>query len=133
MTRLLLDTHAYVWAITAPARLGDDAATLIRDATNELYVSAASVWEMSIKHRGGKWPEVEPLLASHDRLIARLGAGSLDVSWQHARRAGGLRWGHRDPFDRMLVAQALSEDLTLVSRDEIMRQVPGLSVVWGGP
>lgn len=130
MTTYLLDTHAYVWALSEPERLGDRASAAITNRTNRILVSAASVWEMAIKHRSGRWPEAEPLLAEHASLVQRLGADSLAIEWSHARRAGGLRWAHSDPFDRMLAAQAMSLDLVLVTRDRVFDEVPGLSVAW---
>lgn len=130
MTALLLDTHAYVWAVTAPEHLSAPAREAIRASSNSLIVSAATVWEMAIKHRAGKWPEAEPLLADHDAIRSRLGAVALDISSAHARRAGLLSWEHPDPFDRMLAAQAVTEDATLVTRDHAFDDVAGLATLW---
>ncbi len=80
MTILLLDTHTYVWALTAPDRLSGRARTAVEAPSNALFVSAATAWEMAIKHRAGKWPEAEILLAQHDDLTRRLGPPSLDIS-----------------------------------------------------
>ncbi|MEM9041481.1 MAG: type II toxin-antitoxin system VapC family toxin [Actinomycetota bacterium] len=130
MATLLLDTHSYVWALTHPDRLGDAARDAVSDASNRILVSAASVWEMAIKHRSGKWPEVERLLADHESLVDRLGGVGLDITWRHARRAGALTWDHTDPFDRMLAAQALTDDVELVTRDSAFAEVHGLRLVW---
>ena len=121
MTTLLLDTHAYVWAVTAPHLLSDRAATAIADPGNQLMVSAASVWEMAIKHRAGKWPEAEVLLDQHDSVVERLGARTQPITAADAIRAGRLSWAHPDPFDRMLIAQANLEGLMLASADKKMR------------
>lgn len=126
MTTLLLDTHAYVWAVTAPHRLSDQARAAVADPANRLLVSAASAWEMAIKHHAGRWPEAEALLRQHEALTERLGAEGLPITAVHAIRAGGLSWGHPDPFDRMLAAQALLSGATLVTRDETFAAMPGL-------
>ena len=130
MSTLLLDTHAYVWALTAPQRLGERSRSEILDSSNTLLVSAASVWEMSIKHHSGKWPEVERLLDDHESLRTRLGADDLAIASAHAHRAGRLRWQHDDPIDRMLAAQAMSIDAILVTRDAAFAEVPGVHVLW---
>lgn len=130
MSTLLLDTHAYVWALTAPERLSPPAREAIETANNVLLVSAATAWEMAIKHRAGKWPEAEVLLSQHDDLTGRLGARRLDISSADAIRAGGLRWDHGDPFDRILAAQALLSDATLVTRDRAFSELRGLRIIW---
>lgn len=130
MSSLLLDTHVLVWANAAPHRLSPAARSLIGDATNPLVVSAASAWELAIKYRSGRFPSAEPLVRQFDSVRERIGAAALSMTSAHAIRAGGLAWGHADPFDRMLVAQALMEDLTLVTRDRTMWGVVGLSTVW---
>lgn len=130
MTRLLLDTHALVWATGDPARLSPVARTLIEDPGNDLVVSAASAWELAIKFRSGRFPAAEPLVRQFADVTGRLGATALAITDRHALRAGGLSWTHPDPFDRMLVAQALLEDLVLVTRDRVMAEVAGLATAW---
>lgn len=130
MTLLLLDTHAYVWALTAPDRLSDRARTAIEAPSNAILVSAATAWEMAIKHRAGKWPEAEILLAQHDDLNNRLGAQQLDISAADAIRAGSLDWDHADPFDRMLAAQSLLHRAALVTRDSAFGHLRGLTIIW---
>ena len=127
---LLLDTHALVWAHTAPDRLSATARALIEDTANPLVVSAASAWELAIKYRSGRFPSAEPLVRGFEAVRAGLGADDLPITAAHALRAGGLAWDHADPFDRVLVAQALQEQLTLVTRDRVMSQVVGLSTAW---
>jgi PIN domain nuclease of toxin-antitoxin system len=127
---LLLDTHAYCWAVTAPDRMSDRARAAIEDVGNQVLVSAASVWEMAIKHRAGKWPEAEALLAQHDAYCAELGAEQHPITAVDAIRAGGMRWTHPDPFDRMLAAQAMLGQATLVTRDEVFAELPGLQTLW---
>lgn len=113
--RILLDTHLLLRALAAPARLPATARRLIRDA--DVYVSAASIWEISIKVALGKL-SADP----HEVLGALEPAGflSLQVTGEHAARVAGLPPVHRDPFDRMLVAQALVEPMRLLTDDAIL-------------
>lgn len=114
--RLLLDTHALLWWATLHPSLSPRARSAIGDDASEVYVSAASAWEIATKVRLGKleWPDEAGTVNSY-----ALGQGfrCLPVSLEHAERAGRLRMAHRDPFDRMLIAQARAEDLLLVSND----------------
>lgn len=113
--RILLDTHLLLWALSAPARLPAVAARLIDDS--EIFVSAASIWEIGIKASIGK------LTADPFEVIAALepaGFIPLPIVGEHAARVGGLPPIHRDPFDRMLVAQALTEPLRLVTDDAVL-------------
>jgi PIN domain nuclease of toxin-antitoxin system len=113
--RVLLDTHLLLWAISIPARLKLRARTLIEQS--DVYVSTASIWEISIKSGLGK-------LAAHPRLVLEAvepsGFKILPVSGEHAARVFELPAVHRDPFDRMLLAQALTEPLTLLTDDEVL-------------
>ena len=127
---LLLDTHAYVWAASAPERLSPAAREALTDRGRRVLVSAASAWEMAVKHRSGRWPEVGPLLASHDEVVERLGAEHLPVSAREAIRAGSLAWSRTDPFDRTLAAQALVHPAVLVTKDPAFREVIGLQILW---
>lgn len=128
--KLLLDTHALVWAASDPDRLSDAARTAIADPSNQLLVSAASAWEMSTKVRSGRFPEAEPLVAQFDDVTATLGATPLPMTAAHALRSSGLDWEHRDPFDRMLAAQALLEHAVLVTRDSTFPTLGGLQLLW---
>lgn len=122
--RLLLDTHAALWWLAGSARLSARARTSIERAGPDAIVSAASVWEAAIKRAAGK-------LESPDLADAAAAAGLtfLPIDERHAKRAGTLPPIHRDPFDRMLVAQAMLEDLTLVTADP---QIPkyDVTVLW---
>lgn len=127
---MLLDTHAFVWAVTTPDRLSEAAREVISDATVPLLLSAVSAWEISIKHRSGRWPEVAMLIGHYDRLAERLGVAHLPLTSGHALAAGGLAWDHTDPFDRALAAQAMREGVPLVSKDAAFAGLPGLALVW---
>ena len=115
--RLLLDTHVMLWALGASANLSPRTRTAIVAADSLVYVSAASLWEIAIKAANGKvelpGPPSEWLLDA----IAEVGFDVLHITGAHALAAGALPSHHRDPFDRMLVAQALADHLTVVTRD----------------
>ncbi len=109
---LLLDTHALLWWLT-DSDLASAARARIADPDELVLVSAVALWEMAIKRAVGKLEVDGPMI---DQLTEN-GFGPLPISWEHAQRAGALPLHHRDPFDRMLVAQAQAESLTLVTRD----------------
>jgi PIN domain nuclease of toxin-antitoxin system len=109
----LLDTHAALWFLADDAALDPAVRELIEDGGNIVVVSAASVWEVAIKRRLGKLKAPAGFAAA----AARVGFDALAITHEHAERAGTLPPHHRDPFDRMLVAQAQVERLTIVSRD----------------
>jgi len=108
---LLLDTHVVLWWLMGN-KLSPAASEVIGDPENMVLVSAASVWEMSIKSALGKLTVVGDLI---DSIVGEF--DSLEISFEHAMAAGELPSHHRDPFDRMLIAQAIAENLTIVTRD----------------
>ncbi len=115
--KLLLDTHIVVWAALDHPLLPPTAAEMITDSTNRVMVSAASSWEIAIKVRSGRWREARAVLDQFQDACSDLAADLLAIDVEHTIRAGLLEWSHRDPFDRMLAAQALVEDLALVTVD----------------
>ena len=117
--RALLDTHAFVWWIADSKRLSETARGAMADDTNEIFVSAASAWEIASKYRLGKLPGGEALAVDVAGTIRRQGFEELAISVADAERAGRLPGPHRDPFDRMLIAQALARDLPVVSTDAV--------------
>ena len=129
--RLLLDTHALVWWWTDDPRLPARARTMIADPGTIVYVSAVSAGEITTKHRVGKWPEVERLIAEYTSLLRRSRFHPLAISMEHAHRAGGLPGPHRDPFDRMLIAQGGLESLPIVTTDAVFSSY-GSEVIWEG-
>ena len=117
--RLLLDTHAFLWWVFADPKLSRRARIAVaEDEGNEVFVSAASAWEIATKFRIGKLADAAVVANDVAATLAAEGFGELPVSVRHAQRAGGLGGPHRDPFDRMLIAQALVEDLTIVSNEK---------------
>lgn len=126
---LLLDTHALLWWLAGDARLSRKARAAIAGEDNLVHVSAASAWEISTKHRLGRLPQIGPLLTELPEHVAGQGFSSLDITVDHGLRAGTLAGAHRDPFDRMLAAQAQAERLTLVSSDEVFDAF-GVARIW---
>jgi PIN domain nuclease of toxin-antitoxin system len=117
--RLLLDTHAFLWWLDGDRRMRPKARALVADEGNEVYVSAASVWEITTKARIGKLPGAIAVAADVPAAIRSQGFTPLSMSVAHAQRAGSLPGPHRDPFDRMLIAQAAIEGLTVLSVDPV--------------
>lgn len=128
---LLLDTHVLLWALGAPRRLPEPVRSALADRRTTLLVSAASAFEIATKHRLGRLPEAAALVHQFDQQVERLGADPLPISAQHAIAAGSLDWAHRDPFDRMLAAQAMSDGCELVTADPAFSGFAGLSTRWG--
>lgn len=115
--RLLLDTHAFIWWLAGNDRLPVAARRAIFDEANEKLISAASAWEIATKYRLGKMPGAAALANDIAGAIAGEGFAELPITVSDAVRAGSLRGPHRDPFDRMLIAQALAHDLVLISNE----------------
>lgn len=113
MRRLLLDTHTLLWWLADDPRLGAEARRLIKDARNEAHVSAASGWEIAIKRALGKLEAPGNL----DAIVEEGGFRKLAITFFHGEQAGALPPLHRDPFDRMLIAQAQAEGLEIVTAD----------------
>jgi len=118
--RLLLDTNALLWSLLEKRRLSASVADAIADESNNVFVSVVSIWEIEIKRAKGRLhvpPEIEPSLSAQR-------FRSLSITLQHVQAVESLPRHHRDPFDRMLIAQAQLESLTLVSADRAMRRYP---------
>ena len=115
--KLLLDTHAVIWWLIEKDRLSKRAYAAIELESSEVYVSVASAWEMAIKAGLGKWPEALPLIEAFEASMATANFRLLPITVAHARTSGLMQHPHRDPFDRLLVAQAMFEGLTLVTSD----------------
>ena len=118
MMRLLLDTHALIWALEGGARLSEMARASIEDGENDILVSAVSAWEIEIKKALGRLEAPDDLLEAVDEM----GFTKKDLGFSTARRLQKLPLLHKDPFDRMLIATALEEGVPLVSRDRKIAQ-----------
>jgi PIN domain nuclease of toxin-antitoxin system len=115
--RALLDTHALLWWLSDDSGLSQAARKMIADTKNTLIVSAASAWEIAIKVRLGKLATATDLAADFSGVIEREGFQLLAISAEHGIRAGLLPGTHKDPFDRMLIAQAQAEDMPIISNE----------------
>ncbi len=122
--RLLLDTHAFLWAAADPDRLQPAAREAIEDSANEVLVSAAVAWEISIKVALGKLTVPADPPVWFPARVRSLGFQTLGISSAHALAVGGLPDLHRDPFDRIMIAQAQNEGLTFVTRDPENQKYP---------
>ena len=127
--QVLLDTHALLWWFTDDERLSSDARTVIGDEANDVFVSAASAWEIATKQRLGKLAEVPQAASRFSELVEADGFLHLPVNHMHSLRAGGYAVAHRDPFDRMLAAQSELEMLNLVTRDPAFEHF-GSKTIW---
>lgn len=128
--KLLLDTQCWLWWFAQPERLSEEAIAHIADETNELWFSVASIWEIGIKVANGKLPLPEPIDSYISSRMVLLDVQYLEITAPHALRAAALPLHHRDPFDRMLIAQAQIEDMTLVSADSMFKQYSDISLLW---
>ena len=113
--RVLLDTHALLWWLAGDSNLSIDARHAIADPANEIFVSAASAWEVATKFRIGKLPGAGPLGVDFAREVRQQGFVALAISLEHAQVAGALVGDHRDPFDRMLIAQAIRRGVAVLT------------------
>lgn len=117
--RLLLDTHALIWWLAGDEALGQRARAAITDEANSVAVSAASAMEISTKFRIGKLPDAALLVQDFDLIVAAQGFAELAITVRHARLAGEMKIAHKDPFDRLLIAQAQAEDMVLISNEAL--------------
>ena len=127
--RLLLDTHALLWWLWDDTNLPASARALIADPENEILVSAASAWEIATKARLGKLPEAGDIAERLPAYVSQAGFAALEIGLAHAQAAGALPGPHRDPFDRMLIAQSRLENLPVVTRDPVFRD-HGVECLW---
>jgi len=121
---MLLDTHIFLWWIFGDPKLPNNMLQFIEDRDHEIFVSAASVWEIATKYRLGKLPQAGKVARCVPTWIELAGFSSLSVSVEHAQLAGAWDVGHRDPFDRMLAAQAKLENMPLATVDKKLPQFP---------
>lgn len=128
--RLLLDTHVFLWALAEPKKLSTKARNAITKLENSVYVSPMTAYELSYKHHQGKLPSGSAIVASFGRQVAHLYASELAISAPHALAAGQLDWELKDPFDRILAAQAMVEGLTLVTADQELHAFEPVTTLW---
>jgi len=129
MANLLLDTHVLLYALDEPEALSPVARAALEAKTNALFISAVAAFEIATKLRIGKLPRAAHLLPVYPDATRRIGR-ELGVTTQHALAAGSLAWDHKDPFDRILAAQAMTEGMPLVTADRAFASLPGLATIW---
>jgi PIN domain nuclease of toxin-antitoxin system len=117
LVRLLIDTHVLLWADERPDKIAPQLRSALVDPTNEVFVSAATVWEIAVKRAIGKLRFDRPIVDA----VTAVGFEVLPLSGMHAEHAGGLPRHHNDPFDRLLIAQAVLEGMVLGTQDRLMR------------
>lgn len=127
--KLLLDSHALFWSLLSSSRLSHTAVRAMASEDSEVYVSVATAWEMAIKVGLGKWPEVREIVDRFEQEIELSEFRLLPITVAHVRTAGLLKSDHRDPFDRLLAAQAMTEGLTLVTSDASLAGL-GATCLW---
>ena len=127
--RALLDTHAFLWFIEGSARLSKSAKDHIEDQSHDLLLSIASLWKMAVKTSLGKLDVPQPFAEFMQSRLALSSIGLFEISPQHAYAVADLPFHHRDPFDRLLAVQCLSEGLTLISSDGVFEEY-GVERVW---
>ena len=127
--KILLDTHVLLWWWAQPGKLSSRVHAALRDPHSQVYVSAASAWEISTKHRIGKYPPGARIIRDWDERIDTDGFIELAITSRHALKAGCLPGAHRDPFDRMLAAQSVLEQLPIASSDSALDDL-GAHRIW---
>ena len=131
--QILLDSHVSVWVKSAPGNLSDESRAAIIDPDNDVFVSVATAWELWLKHARKRVSGLAPVLdggaPAFLAVVRESGIALLEITLDHAATASRLPPLHRDPFDRMLIAQAISGKLTIVTADPAFRQYPGLRVL----
>lgn len=125
---LLIDTHVFLWWVAGGARLPASVFEALAIPGNTVFVSAVSVWEIAIKRRAGKLSFSKPIVLA----IEINGFVGLPILPAETEIAGDLDWDHRDPFDRLLVAQCLNRGLTLVTADSVLRRRTEIAQLWAG-
>jgi PIN domain nuclease of toxin-antitoxin system len=127
--RLLIDTHALLWWLNDEPSLSPAARKAMAESSNVLLVSAASAWEIATKVRLGKLPTAEELAADFQGFMLREGFTILDITANHATRAGLLPGPHKDPFDRMLISQAQAESVPIITSERVF-EAYGVRRIW---
>jgi PIN domain nuclease of toxin-antitoxin system len=118
--RLLLDTHALLWWANDDPQLSPMARSHIQNPGSRIFVSAASAWEIAVKFKNGRLPSAQKFIPTLPSYLRDQNFDVLGISVEHALRAGLLQGPHRDPFDRMLIAQAIAENLSIISNDQAL-------------
>ena len=126
----LLDTHTFLWSVRESHKLSSTAKKAIADTSIKSYVSAVTAYEIMNKYRIGKFNEFEYVVKNYFEILREFGVLELQLNTRHAHYAGELEWEHRDPFDRLLAAQACVESLTLITNDKAFDTLDRVNTLW---
>ena len=126
----LLDTHTYLWVALNNTKLSETAKTAISAKNAKVYVSPVTAYEIMNKYRIGKLPEYKALAENYLNVFNNSGVTELLINTKHFHYAGGFEWEHRDPFDRMLAAQAFIDDMILVTHDDVFKSLSWVKTLW---
>ncbi|MDR1953518.1 MAG: type II toxin-antitoxin system VapC family toxin [Clostridiales Family XIII bacterium] len=126
----LLDTHTLLWAVQEDGKLSSRAREIIENLNEKLFLSAISAFEIANKYRIGKLPNYANVAENYHDIVVKFGVMELPLSSAHAYFAAKLEWNHRDPFDRILAAQASIENLTLITNDAVFASLPWIRTLW---
>ena len=128
--KYLLDTHTLLWVVRGSDRLSADARKALDDSAAQYFISAVSAYEIMYKHNLGKLSGFEDIAKNYINVINELGAIELPITMQHAHYAGQVKWSHRDPFDRLLAAQAHLENMILLTNDPDIKSLSWVTTLW---
>ncbi|MDR2545925.1 MAG: type II toxin-antitoxin system VapC family toxin [Lachnospiraceae bacterium] len=128
--KYLLDTHTFLWVALDDSKLSDTAKKAISDKNVDIFVSPVTAYEILNKHRTGKLPDYMYVAENFHEVFYKLAANELLISIEHFHYAAKFEWSHRDPFDRMLAAQAKIENMTLITNDPAFNDLLWLSRLW---
>jgi PIN domain nuclease of toxin-antitoxin system len=130
VSQYLLDTHTLLWFDNEPEYIPPSTLHIIRNNKNTIYVSSMSIWELSIKFHLGKLPTAKDLLKDYKTSLSAYSFTELPFTGTHANLAGSLDTKHKDPFDRAIAAQAIHDNLILISIDDVFKNIKKLKVLW---
>jgi PIN domain nuclease of toxin-antitoxin system len=122
MNTYILDTHVLLWWLFNDVRLSYTAREIIKDSANDLLISAASAWEIATKYRIGKLPEAVSVVQELPAYLRRARVKPLDITVEDSLLAGSMNHAHRDPFDRMIIAQSKIRNLPVITNDPVLQQ-----------
>jgi len=128
--KYLLDTHTLLWLLRGSKELSNTAKATLNDTSVKKYVSAVSAYEIMYKYKLGKLQGFEDIAENYFDVLQKLGAEELPINTHHAHFAGKMEWEHRDPFDRLLAAQAVTDNITLITNDDAFQDASWIKVLW---
>jgi len=126
----LLDTHTLLWVVRGSDRLSANAKKVLSDPNAQHFISAVSAYEIMYKHNLGRLSGYEDIAENYIKVMQETGADELPITVRHAHYAGQIQWNHRDPFDRLLVAQACINNLTLITDDTNIKSLSWVNTLW---